>query len=251
MQVKPYGDATNDGLVQLSFTLPIRESERAKQAALELVRKMNFTRPQVVHMKGMGPDFTFFIVYGATQHTIDPEDLVVAEREFPELAYGEVNRIIREQLKRQLVVVGACTGTDAHTVGLDAILSMKGFAGDHGLEYFPEIRVVNMGSQVQPYEIVEAVQRESADAVLVSQVVTQRDAHIAHLKEVREALEEAGLRRGLILVGGGPRFSPDQAEELGYDRIFGRGTRPSEVASYLAWAVVNRAVPQAAEEQHA
>ncbi len=251
MQVKPYGDATNDGLVQLSFTLPIRESERAKQAALELVRKMNFTRPQVVHMKGMGPDFTFFIVYGATQHTVDPDDLVVPEREFPELAYGEVNRIIREQLKRQLVVVGACTGTDAHTVGLDAILSMKGFAGDHGLEYFPEMRVVNMGSQVQPYEIVEAVQRESADAVLVSQVVTQRDAHIAHLKEVREALEEAGLRRGLILVGGGPRFSPDQAEELGYDRIFGRGTRPSEVASYLAWAVVNRAVPQAAEEQHA
>lgn len=251
MKVKPYGDATNDGLVQLSFTLPMAASERAKQAALELAKKMSFARPQVVHMKGMGPDFTFFIVYGATEHAVDPDVLEIPEREFPELAYGEVNRIIREQLKRQLVVVGACTGTDAHTVGLDAILSMKGFAGDHGLEYFPEFRVVNMGSQVQPYEIVETVRREAADAVLVSQVVTQRDAHIAHLQEVREALEEAGLRRGLILVGGGPRFTPDQAEELGYDKIFGRGTRPSEVASYLAWTVVNRAVPEAVEQQHA
>lgn len=247
MQVKPYGDATDDGLVQLSFTLPIRESERAKQAALELAKKMGFERPQVAHMKGMGPDFTFFVVYGATRHAVDPDALEVAEREFPELGYGEVNRIIREQLKRPLVVVGACTGTDAHTVGLDAILSMKGFAGDHGLEHFPEIRVVNLGSQVQPYEIVEAVKRESADAVLVSQVVTQRDAHIAHLREVREALEEACLLRGLILVGGGPRFSPEQAHELGYDRIFGRDTRPSEVASYLAWAVVNRAVPEHVE----
>jgi beta-lysine 5,6-aminomutase beta subunit len=244
MEVRPYGDATDDGLVQLSFTLPIGESERARQAALELASKMSLTRPQVVHMKAMGPDFTFFILYGATQHRVDPDVLEIPEREFPELSYGEVNRILREELKRQLVVVGACTGTDAHTVGLDAILSMKGFAGDHGLEYFPEMRVVNMGSQVQPYEIVEAVRREGADALLVSQVVTQRDAHIVHLQEVRAALEDTGLRDRLILVGGGPRFAPDQADELGYDKIFGRGTRPSEVASYLAWRVVGRGTPE-------
>lgn len=235
--VRPYGDATDDGLVQLSFTLPMEESERARQAALELAGKMGFDRPQVVHMKGLGPDFTFFILYGATRHSVDPAELVVEERDFPELPYGEVNLLIRERLKRQLVVVGACTGTDAHTVGLDAILSMKGYAGDHGLEYFPEMRVVNMGSQVTPEEIVGTVKREKADAVLISQVVTQRDAHLHHLAEVRAALDASGLRAGIVLVGGGPRFSPDQAEQLGYDRIFGRGTRPSEVAAYLAWAV--------------
>jgi beta-lysine 5,6-aminomutase beta subunit len=114
---------------------------------------------------------------------------------------------------------------------------MKGFAGDKGLEYYHEMRVFNMGSQVSPGEIVELVRNEHVDAVLVSQVVTQRDAHIHHLIEVRDALREAGLRDGLVLVGGGPRFSPEQAEELGYDHIFGRGTKPSEVASYLAWRV--------------
>jgi beta-lysine 5,6-aminomutase beta subunit len=185
-------------------------------------------------MKGMGADFTFFIVYGATKHSVDPDSLVVEERDFPLLTYQEVNHAIREQLKRRLVVVGACTGTDAHTVGLDAILSMKGYAGDHGLEYFPEIKVVNMGAQVTPEEIVESVAASRADAVLISQVVTQRDAHMVHLRRVEEALLAAGLREGVILVGGGPRFSPEQAEELGYDRIFGRGTLPSEVASYLA-----------------
>ena len=240
MNVKPYGDASDDGLVQLSFTLPIEEGERARQSALELTRKMGFDSPQVVHMKAMGPDFTFFVVYGATAHVVDPDSIDIPERDFPELAYPEVNRIIREKLKRRLVVVGACTGTDAHTVGLDAILSMKGFAGDKGLEYFPEMHVVNMGSQVEPAEIVGAVRVEKADAVLVSQVVTQRDAHIHHLTEVREALVEAGERDRVILVGGGPRFSPEQASDLGYDRIFGRGTKPSEVASYLAWAIANR-----------
>ena len=234
--VKPYGDATDDGLVQLSFTLPLPESERTRQAALEFARKMGLERAQVVHMKAMGPDFTFFIVYGATHHSVDPDELVVPEREFPDLSYQEVNRVLRESLKRQLVVVGACTGTDAHTVGLDAILSMKGFAGDHGLEYFPEMRVVNMGSQVDPADIVETVRDNDADAVLVSQVVTQRDAHIVHLKEVRDALVDAEIRDKLILVGGGPRFNAEQAAELGYDKIFGRGTKPSEVASYLAYA---------------
>jgi beta-lysine 5,6-aminomutase beta subunit len=240
--VKPYGDSTNDGLVQLSFTLPLADSPRAHQAAVELARKMGLQRPQLVHAKAMGPDFTFFILYGATEHDVDPDELVVEDRDFPLYSYAEVNQLLREGLKRQLVVVGACTGTDAHTVGLDAILSMKGFAGDHGLEYFPEMRVVNMGAQVTPAEIVETVEREGADAVLISQVVTQRDAHLFHLREVREALEAAGQRERLILVGGGPRFTPQQAEELGYDRIFGRGTLPSEVASYLAWRAVGSRV---------
>jgi beta-lysine 5,6-aminomutase beta subunit len=238
--IKPYGDATGDGQVQVSFTLPLPESERARQAGIELAKKMGVKRPQVVHMKAMGPDFTFFIVYGSTVHSIDPDAIEVAERGFPLLTYGEVNRLLHEHLKRQLVVVGACTGTDAHTVGLDAILSMKGYAGDHGLEYFTEMRVVNMGAQVDPQEIVRAATVEGADAVLVSQVVTQRDAHILHLKEVRDALDGAGERDRLVLVGGGPRFSPEQAADLGYDRIFGRGTLPSEVASYLTWAVLSK-----------
>jgi beta-lysine 5,6-aminomutase beta subunit len=240
MTIKPYGDTTGDGMVQMSFTLPLPAGERARAAALELAARSGLERAQVVHMKGIGEGFTFFIVYGATVHTVDPDALTVKERDFPLLSYNEVNRTIREHLKRQLVVVGACTGTDAHTVGLDAILSMKGYAGDHGLEHFSQMRVINLGAQVLPAEIVAVVAREGADAVLISQVVTQRDAHLHHLEAVRRALEEAGLRERVLLVGGGPRLAPEQAKDLGYDRIFGRGTKPSEVASYLAWAIARR-----------
>ena len=35
MEIKPYGDARGDGLVQVSFTLPLAETERARQSALE------------------------------------------------------------------------------------------------------------------------------------------------------------------------------------------------------------------------
>ena len=240
--VRPYGDATDDGLVQLSFTLPIEVGERARQAAGALATKMGFERVQIVHMKAMGPNFTFFILYGATTHSVDVESLEVRASEFPELSPREVDRAIRTALKRKLVVVGACTGTDAHTVGLDAILSMKGYAGDKGLESFAEMHVVNLGAQVAPEDVVDAVTQQKADAVLISQVVTQRDAHIHHLVAVKEALAAAGQRDRLILVGGGPRFAPEQAAELGYDRIFGRDTRPSQVASYLAWRLMEKQV---------
>ena len=36
---------------------------------------------------------------------------------------------------------------------------------------------------------------------------------------------------------GGPRFDPSSAAELGVDKIFGRGTTPGEVASYLVHAL--------------
>ena len=41
-----------------------------------------------------------------------------------------------------------------------------------------------------------------------------------------------------LLVVGGPRFDPAMAADLGVDKVFGRGTTPGEVASYLIHALV-------------
>jgi hypothetical protein len=41
-------------------------------------------------------------------------------------------------------------------------------------------------------------------------------------------------------VAGGPRFDDRMAGELGVDRIFGRGTTPAEVASFLVYALSQR-----------
>ena len=136
-------------------------------------------------------------------------------------------------------MVGASLGTDAHTVGLDAILSLKGIAGDKGLEAYPAFRVVNLKSQVRPEDLAERAETEGADAVLVSQTVTQKDAHVHHLREFADAVDARGLRGRFLMIAGGPRLVPEMASELGYDRVFGKGTTPTEVASYLAWALVD------------
>jgi beta-lysine 5,6-aminomutase beta subunit len=236
--VRPYGDTTGDGMVQLSFTLPVLHDKRAEGAALQLAQKMGLDPAMVVHAKAMGPDFTFFVVYGSVSHLVDMSAVKVLEREYPLLSAKDVNAAIKQRLRRKLVVVGACIGTDAHTVGIDAILNIKGFAGEKGLEYYREIRVVNLGAQVLVPALVARARAERADAVLVSQVVTQRDAHLENTREMSAAFREAYPAGQVpLLVVGGPRFDEHAARELGVDRIFGRGTTPGEVASYLVHAL--------------
>ncbi len=120
----------------------------AEGAAAQLANKMGIDPALVVHAKAMGPDFTFFVVYGRVNHLVDTAKVEVVERDYPLLTPKEVNLAIRKGLRRRLVVVGGCIGTDAHTVGIDAILNIKGFAGEKGLEYYRELKVVNLGAQV-------------------------------------------------------------------------------------------------------
>ena len=250
--IRPYGDTTGDGRVQLSFTLPVpfgtsEQRAMAEGAALQLAAKMGMEPAMVVHAKGMGPDFTFFIVYGRVGHLVDLSQVTIAEREFDELSPAEVNMRIRTGLGRRLVVVGATIGTDAHTVGIDAILNVKGHAGEKGLEYYREIKVVNLGSQVEIARLVATAKAEHADAVLVSQVVTQKDAHITNTRQMSAAFDVAGPMRPLLIVGG-PRFDPAMTASLGVDKIFGKGTTPRDVASYLVHALTP-AQPGAAPQQ--
>ena len=237
MIVRPYGDTTGDGMVQLSFTLPVPLDKRAEGAALQLAGKMGMDPAMLVHARQMGDGFTFFVVYGRVAHLVDTDKVQVVERDFPLLSAKEVNAVIKRRLRRRLNVVGACIGTDAHTVGIDAILNLKGFAGEKGLEYYRELSVTNMGAQVSVPDLVETARQEKADAVLVSQVVTQKDAHLRNTRELAAAFREAmGEDRPLVVVGG-PRFDPAMAGELGVDKVFGRGTTPGEVASYLVSAL--------------
>ena len=128
----------------------------------------------------------------------------------------------------------------------DVTVDFDGFKAVRELNFYMdhrELRVVNLGAQVDAEHLVDRASEEQADAILVSQVVTQRDAHLHHVREVAEALAARwpkGRPRPLLLVGG-PRFDPAMAEPLGADRIFTKGTTPGEVASYLVHALAQSA----------
>lgn len=238
--IRPYGDTLNDGAVQLSFTLPVEATEEAKEAAKILATKMGLEDASVVHMANQGEGFAFFVVYGKSRHSVDMTQIQVAKVDTEVMSFYEVNDFVKEKIGRKVTVVGACTGTDAHTVGLDAIMNMKGYAGEYGLERYPELDAYNLGSQVPNEELVKKALELNADAILVSQVVTQKNVHIDNLTQLVDLLDAEGLRDRFILVVGGPRIDHELALEIGFDAGFGAGTLPPEVASYIVQTLAER-----------
>ena len=231
--VKPYADHLGDGLVQMSFTLPVPYSLAARRAALELAAKMGFDEPEVVHYEQLTEGYTYFVMYGRCTQTVDFDALQGEGFDIEYMSEDEIEHFAQTQLGRRIVVVGASTGSDTHSVGIDAMLNLKGYHGHHGLEGYRCFETYNLGSQVPNSVLVARAIEVGADAILVSQTVTQQNLHVHNLTELVEIVEAEGKRGQMILACGGPRVSNELAKELGYDAGFSKGTEPQHLATFI------------------
>ena len=232
-KLKPYGDIMDDGTIQLAFTLPVEPSPEAREAAIQLVQKMGYDQIKVATMEKAADGFAFFVIYGNIRNSIDFTQIKVIKVESTKRSREEIDEIIKTKIGRKLIILGACTGYDAHTVGIDAIINMKGFAGDYGLERYQWLDARNLGAQVLNEELLKLAVHEKADAILVSKVVTQHNIHLKDMKDLIIRAEKMGLRDKMVFVAGGPRVTHPMSLECGFDAGFGVGTKPSEVASYI------------------
>jgi beta-lysine 5,6-aminomutase beta subunit len=237
--IRAYGDRKDDGRIQLSFTLPVPAGARAKEAGKRFCEALGLRNVFVATCESAGSDFAFMVAYANADVTLDFAEISVPEVTVPSWTPKEINHLIHEKLGRKVVVVGACTGSDAHTVGIDAILNMKGFAGDKGLEAYPWIDAYNLGAQVDNAALLTRARELNADAVLVSQVMTQRDLHIENSQQLLDLAKKQN-QRGMLFLLGGPRIDHKLASELGFDAGFGPGTKPSQVASYIVDTLIKR-----------
>ena len=239
VRVVAYGDHRSDGIVQVSFTLPVAATPQGRQAAIALAGAMRLDGAEVVHAEELTEGFTYFIVYGRCAVGVD-YDAAAGVAEEP-LSEPEIDALIARELGRPIVVVGASTGTDTHSVGIDAMLNLKGYKGYRGLEAYVSFVTYNLGSQVANADLISTAVSVGADAILVSQTVTQQELHVSNLTRLVDLLEAEAIRDSLLLVCGGPRISSELAKELGFDAGFSKGTYPFHLASYLAKEVVARA----------
>lgn len=240
MKIKPYGDTLNDGKIQVSFTLPVQRSQKSIAAAKEIAKSMGLIDPAVVHAESIENGFSFYVLYGSCLHNVDYDKIHVEEITQKAYTRKEIESLIADKLGRDIVFVGASTGTDAHTVGIDAIMNMKGFAGHYGLERYSGIKAYNLGSQVLNEEFIKEALDKKADVLLVSQTVTQKDVHLKNLVELVELLEAEGLRDRIILIAGGARITHELAKELGYDAGFGPGSFAEDVATFAINELIKR-----------
>jgi len=119
------------------------------------------------------------------------------------------------------VVCGTVKG-DLHDIGKNIVAMMLESAG---------FRIVDLGVDVAPDKIVEAVQREQANFVALSALLTTT---MMNMKGAIEALTSAGLRDNVkILVGGAP-VTDAWAKSIGADGYGKDAPAAVELARSLA-----------------
>ena len=192
--LKAYGDRQGDGMLQMSFVLELAPSPIAREAAKKFAEAHGLRDPLVATMEACADGYSYFVVYGQSTHAVDMSQIHVPELATEALTRDEIEERVKKTLGRKIVVVGACTGSDAHTVGIDAIL--------------------------------------------ISQVITQRNCHKENANAFVEIAKKQGFRDNMILLLGGPRIDHQLALELGFDAGFGPGTKPIDVASLLVSRIV-------------
>jgi len=238
--ILPYGDTMNDGKVQLSFTLPIKNDEKGYQAALETAKNMNLENVMVADAITLEDEFTMYVTYGTLTKGVNYDDIHIEETVSNILSKDEIENLIHMNFDQPIVVVGASTGTDAHTVGIDAIMNMKGFAGHYGLERYKGIEAYNLGSQVENEDLLQFAKEHHANVLLISQTVTQKDVHIKNLIQLIELLEAENMREDFLVIIGGARITNSLAKELGFDGGFGPKKFAEDVATFFVHELINK-----------
>ena len=115
----------------------------------------------------------------------------------PHLKQGDIKRVGK-------TVITTVEG-DLHDIGKNLVIIMVGGVG---------FEVVDLGVDVAPQRIIEALRTEKPDVLMLSALITST---LNSMRTTIQAIEEAGLREQVkILVGGAP-VTESFAQQIGAD----------------------------------
>jgi len=223
-KLKPEVEWLGDGWVVISIFLPASEAV-AEVAALEIAKKMNLNKPEVIHKEVMHPaEGTYLEVKGQVDFSINVDEL-----EIPEKEEALPDDYIREFVEdKPIKIVAATVGEDEHSVGMREIIDIK----HGGIEKFG-FKVSYLGTSVPINKVVDAAIEINADVILISTIITHNDIHRTNMKKLHELCIEKGIRKKVILISGGTQVTNDIALKAGMDAGFGRGTHGEDVATFI------------------
>lgn len=222
--IRPEVEWAGDGMVLLQLAIP--ESEPyAREAALEIARRMGLEDPQVINLMVLHPaEGCFLEVKGRVTFDVDRTTLKIP----PKVELLPEDELREEVKKIGLRVVAATVGEDEHSVGLREILDIKhGGIEKYGVKYH------YLGTSVPISKLVDAAIETGAHAILISTIISHNDIHRMQMRKLAELCQEKGIRDRIILIAGGTQVTPDMAAETGLDATFGRGTKGHHVVDAM------------------
>jgi len=222
--IRPEAEWAGDGTLLLQLMIP--ESEAlAREAGLEVARRMGLQDPQVVNLMVLHPAEGCFIeVKGKVDFDVNKSTLKIPSK-VELLPEEELRAAVK---KVDMKVVAATVGEDEHSVGMREILDIKhGGIEKYGVKYH------YLGTSVPIGKLVDAAIETGAHAILISTIISHNDIHRTQMKKLAELCQEKGIREQIILIAGGTQVNSDMAQETGLDATFGRGTKGIQVVDAM------------------
>jgi D-ornithine 4,5-aminomutase subunit beta len=231
--IRPEAEWAGDGVVLMQFVVPETE-DVAREAALEMARKMGLDDPQVINMMVLQQAEGCFVeVKGKVKFDIKKADLKIPPKEIM-LPEDEIRAAIKQL---GVKVVAGTVGEDEHSVGMREILDIKhGGIEKYGVKYH------YLGTSVPLGKLVDAAVETGAQAILISTIISHNDVHRAQMRKLAELCQEKGIRDNIILIAGGTQVTRDMAAETGLDATFGRGTKGIHVVDAMVKILKARGV---------
>ena len=239
--VRPYGDTTGDGMVQVSFTLPLPHDKRAEGAALQLADEDGHGPGAGRARQGDGPGLHLLRRLRPGAPPRRPAQGRGRRARVP-AAHAQGGQR-RDQEARCAASWSSSAPASAPTRTPSASTrssTSRASPARRAWSTTARSKVVNLGAQVLVPELVDArprgAGRRRAGLARSSPSATRTCTTPARCRR-RSARRTRPARRrcSSSAARASTRARP---ATLGVDRIFGRGTTPGEVASYLVHELV-------------
>jgi len=149
-------------------------------------------------------------------------DLIVAAEIFEEVMNSLIKPLIRKEAGEVIgrVVIGTVYG-DIHDIGKNLVATFLEAAG---------FEVIDLGVDVPPEKFVEAVAKYNPDIVGMSALVTST---MIHMRDVIDALKQAGLRDKVKVIVGGAPVTEEFAKLIGADAYGENAFKAVEICKRL------------------
>lgn len=141
------------------------------------------------------------------RRVVVPEVLMSARAMHAGLSVVEPHLKYKTKRQTGTIVIGTVAG-DLHDIGKNLVKLTVMSTGAH---------IVDLGIDVTPHRFLQAVEKYNAEILMMAALLTTT---MPGMKKVINALEEAGMRKGLIVAVGGAPVDEAFARVIGADCYF-------------------------------
>lgn len=244
-EIKPYGHHAGDGIVQICFTLPVECTETAQAVALAYAGKMGLKQGRVTWMEAIGPQYTYFIIYGESEHSVTLSEVRGGKDSLPRMAQKptEVDQEFRQRLGRRIVILVCTDRASEQEIEFEAMVSLEGISGEVGLEGYPTFNVRRERNVESIEQIIELAEKHKADALLVCEPTGGWGQGEGALKDLARKVKKAKDLPPWLLLSCW-RLDGVKPEESvsGYDLCLSTGVSPGRVADQIVAELIRRGI---------